>query len=289
MFEYLKLLYCLIAPNTIFVRHFSSAFGDNLLLTALLPELRKKYPDKKIIVETRFKDIFKNNPYVDWVTDKHFKTTKKFIKPKYRIFPDTEKSIYEQIASYAGSQKRCFPQLFLDENEIASAKNNLPDKFLTVCPVGKMKHSANRKEWGFENFQKIVNTFNSFKFVQIGSSQNPLLENVIDRRGLKIRNSASVLKSSLFFIGLEGGLMHLAKSVDTPSMIIYGGAINPLVSAYDENINISNKTDCSPCFTSEKPLSPCDTMKCMKDITMDRVAQKLQIKLKELNFTESKP
>lgn len=286
MFEYLKLFYYLLKPNTIFVKHFSGAFGDNLLLTVLLPELRKNNPNKMIIVKTKFKDIFINNPYVDWVTDKHFKTTKKFIRPKYRIFTDTKESIYEQIISYAGSKNKYFPQLYLGKEEIEEGKHGLPDKFLTICPVGKMKFSTNRKEWGFGNFQELINRFKNLNFVQIGSLNDQLLDGATDKRGLKIRQSASVIKNSILFIGLEGGLMHLARSVDIPSLIIYGGAINPVVSAYRENLNITNNPDCSPCFNSEMKLPVCETMKCMKGITVNYVSDKLEHKLNELNYME---
>jgi len=280
--EYIKLLYYLFYPKSIFVRWISHALGDNLLLSVILPELRKKYPDRKIIVETKFPELFLHNPYADWVTDKHLKTTRKFIKPKYRIYEDTTKSIYEQMLAYVSEEKKGYPAIFLTGQEISKHKSN--KKYFVVAPIGKISFSANRKEWGFEKFQALVNMIKKkteYSVVQIGSANDKLLEGVTDKRGLPIRESASVIKNSAGFIGLEGGLMHLAKAVNKDSVIIYGGFINPEISQYENNLNIVNLIECSPCFTSEKPLTYCDSMKCMNEITVDYVFSKLKEKFIE--------
>jgi ADP-heptose:LPS heptosyltransferase len=267
----------LVHPNSVFVRWISHALGDNLLLSVILPELRNKYPNKRIIVETKFPDLFLNNPNIDWVTDKHFKTTKKFIKPKYRIFLDTTKPIIEQMLEYVSEKKVEYPQIFLSKNEIEKYRKDY--KYFTITPIGKQAFHANRKEWGFEKFQKVVKLIkenSDFKFVQLGSSSDKLLEGVIDNRGLPIRDSAAVIKNSVGFIGLEGGVMHIAKAVNIDSVIIFGGFLNPKVTQYDSNINIVNLVECSPCLTSEEPLTHCDSMKCMNEISPEYVFNKIK-------------
>lgn len=108
-----------------------------------------------------------------------------------------------------------------------------------------------------------------------GGEEIPLLENVIDKRGLPIRKSAGIIKQSLFFLGLEGGLMHLAYAVHTSAIIIYGGFILPESSAYPENITIYNKVDCSPCYISYQRMANCNDMKCMKGISPEFVIGKI--------------
>ena len=285
VFEYILLFYYLLHPKAIFVRWTSHAMGDNLLLTVILPELRKKNPKAKIIVETKFPEFFLNNPNVDWVTNRHFKTTKKFIKPKYKIVAETSKSIYEQMLSYISDKKEGFPKLFLTETEIAKHKENY--KYFVIAPLGKQAFSANRKEWGFENFQLLVEMISEktdAKIIQIGAKSDKLLDGVIDKRGFPARESAVIIKNSIAFIGLEGGLMHLAKAVDKDSVIIYGGFINPEISKYKNNINVINLIECSPCFTSEKPHTICETMLCMKGISAESVCDKINEKYFEGNF-----
>ncbi|MDO9576728.1 MAG: glycosyltransferase family 9 protein [Candidatus Cloacimonadales bacterium] len=281
MFEYLKLLYFYFRPRTIILRRISNAMGDCLLLSIALQGLRKKFPHHKIIIECKWPELFFNNPQVDWITRRHITMTKRHIKPKYRILPNTRDSIYKQISQYVSEKEIFYPQIYLTNSEIKTAAQKFPFSYLAICPVGKAKFSANRKEWGMENFQKVVDNFSNIKFIQIGTPDIPLLENVIDARGLAIRKSAAVLKNARFFIGLEGGLMHLAKAVRTRSVIIYGGFINPELSRYEGNLNIVNLVDCSPCFSSEEKHPDCPSMKCMKTISASDVCRQIKENFRE--------
>ena len=275
VFDYLKLFYYLLNHKTIFIRRRSGALGDDLLMSLVLPALKEKYPDKKIVVEARWVDFFQNNPYVDWVTDKHFKTTKRHLKPKYAIDENTKDSIYKQFMQSIGLQGKAAPQLYLTDTEIQQARDKYDFPYIVICPVGKVKFSANRKEWGLEKFQKLRDLMPGYRFIQIGLKTDPLLKNVNDARGLAVRQSAALIKNGILFIGLEGGLMHLAKAVGKKSVIIYGGFLRPEISAYEENLNISNLVDCSPCFHSAYPHEPCETMKCMAEITPQMVYEEI--------------
>lgn len=271
MFSRLRLLYYLLKPRTIFLRRTSNGLGDNLLMSMLLPELRRKYPNHKIVVETPWKDLFVNNPNADWVTDKHFKTTARHIKPRYHIDRDTEVSIYEQIMGYAGEARKGVPELYLSDVEIRSIAERFPGRYIAICPTGKNGFSANRKEWGLANFQRLRDLLAGFQFVQIGLPTDPLLQNAVDGRHLSVRETAAAIRNSLFFIGLEGGLMHLARSVGQRSVIIYGGLVRPRISAYEENLNVYNGIECSPCFHSDYSHKPCESMACMKGISPEMV------------------
>ncbi|MCF7858928.1 MAG: glycosyltransferase family 9 protein [Candidatus Cloacimonetes bacterium] len=281
MIEYLILAYYYLRPRTIIIRRISNAMGDCLLLSIAVQGLRNKFPDYKVIIECKWPELFINNPLVDWVTRKHITMTRRHIKPKYHILPETTESIYKQISQYTGLDEIFYPQIFLTASEIKEAASRFPFPYITICPVGKAKFSANRKEWGIENFQKVVDSFPNIKFVQIGTLGNPLLKRVVDARGLKIRESAAVLCNARFFIGLEGGLMHLSRAVDTLSVIIYGGFINPELSKYKENLNIVNLVLCSPCFSSEEKHKDCQTMLCMKAISADDVCSRIRENFKE--------
>lgn len=278
MFEYLKLFYYLLNPNTIFLRRFSHGMGDNLLLTMLASELNNKYPNKSVIVETEWPDLFVNNPNVTWFTKKHFTTTKRHIRPKYKINIDTKRSLYNQMMDYIDTKEKGKPELFLTDKEVNDAKRNYPFNYIVTCPEGKQGFTANRKEWGFNNFQLLSNLFEEIEVIQIGSKDDRLLENVIDARGLSIRESAAILHGSMFFLGLEGGLMHLAKSVGVKGIILYGGFIKPEISGYDDFLNIYKEVHCSPCFNSNKAHSVCENMICFKDITPKYVYNLLEEK-----------
>ncbi len=271
MFEYLKLFYYLFDKNTIFLRRSSHSLGDNLLMTVVLQKLKEKYPTRKIIVETEWPELFYNNPYPAWVTQKHFTTTKRHYRITYKIDETTTESLYEQLLKSVNLNGEGAPQIFLSEKEIQDAKKKYPFKYIVTCPVGIQTFSANRKEWGFDNFQQLRKLLDEYKFIQIGLTTDKLIDNVYDARGLTIRESAAIIKNSEFFIGLEGGLMHVAKAVGGKAAILYGGFIKPEISGYDDFTNIYKKTHCSPCFNSYKAHSICETMICFEDITPDYV------------------
>ena len=271
MFEYIKLLYYLVRPRTIFVSGVSKALGESVLLSLLLPHLRRKNPRHRIVVKTRWGELFENNPHVDWVTNKHFKTTGRFIKPKYHINRSSTKSMLEQMLAYVEETEPSFPRVYLTAREIEEFRSRYPSPYIAVAPTGKTSFCANRKEWGVENFQRVRDLLGGLSFVQIGIPADRLLEEVIDARGLSAREAAIVIKNSIFFLGLEGGLMHLARAVDTPSVIIYGGYIHPDTVRYEGNLVFYSPVDCSPCYDSDRRQDTCESMKCMKMIGPETV------------------
>jgi ADP-heptose:LPS heptosyltransferase len=279
MFSYLRLAYYLLRPRTVFLRRTSNALGDNLLLTAVLPVLRRKYPHHRIVVETPWPQLFENNPYPDWVTDKHMKTTRRHIKPVYRVSGRGAVPLIAQMTAYVKSDPGASPEIYLTRAEIDWAKDHYPGEYIAVCPTNPREFCAGRKEWGVPNFQALRNLLSEHRFVQIGMNADPLLENVVDARGLKIRHSAAVLHSSMFFLGLVGGLMHLARAVGTRSAIIYGGYEHPEITAYQGNLNFYNEVECSPCYDSHRAQQPCDTMKCMRGIDPDMVSEGIRREL----------
>jgi glycosyl transferase family 9 (putative heptosyltransferase) len=106
------------------------------------------------------------------------------------------------------------------------------------------------KEWFPDRFQKVVDALGAeFTIVQLGAASDPALEGTIDLRGrTTIREAASVLFHSSVFIGLVGFLMHLAKAVDTRSVIVYGGREHPSQSGYADNVNLYTDLPCAPCW-----------------------------------------
>jgi ADP-heptose:LPS heptosyltransferase len=113
------------------------------------------------------------------------------------------------------------------------------------------------KQWPVDRIQAIVDRLHkSMRIVQVGSKDDVELTHAEDYRGkMSLRQTAAMLAQARLFVGMEGGLMHLARSVDTRSVIIYTGFITPYFSGYDVNVNLC-KVDRpeSPCWR----LSKCD-------------------------------
>jgi ADP-heptose:LPS heptosyltransferase len=127
------------------------------------------------------------------------------------------------------------------------------------------KYPMRNKQWFSERYQSVVDALSGeFEFVQLGSPADPPLEHVADLRGAtSIRQTAAILHHARLYIGNVGFLMHLARAVECPSVIIYGGREAPWQSGYPCNMNLYTELPCAPCWR----WNTCDyDHKCMRDI-----------------------
>ena len=141
------------------------------------------------------------------------------------------------------------PWLWLTETERAAAK-----PYAGCIAVQSSRRSASlaigNKEWLPERFQQVVAALASrHRVVQLGLPDDPPLFGAEDLRGKKsFRQSAAILDGATAFVGLVGFLMHLARAVDCPSVIIYGGRERPDQSGYVCNENLFTPLPCAPCW-----------------------------------------
>ena len=124
---------------------------------------------------------------------------------------------------------------------------------------------ARNKEWYPDRFQAVVKAFGTVSFVQLGSTHDPLLEDVTDLRGkTSIRAAAAVLHQARLYVGLEGFLMHLARAVECPGVIVFGGRVAPWQIGYACNTNLYSAIPCAPCWRT----NTCDfDRQCMRNIS----------------------
>ena len=110
------------------------------------------------------------------------------------------------------------------------------------------------KQWFPERFQGVVDSLKAkYKFVQIGSTSDPLLDGAADFRGkTNIRGTASILANARMFVGNVGFLMHLARASECLSVIVYGGREAPWQSGYSCNMNLYSAVSCAPVLAVEQ-------------------------------------
>ncbi len=123
MRDFFKLIYYLMQPQSVLLRRFSNALGDNVLSSSLLTTMRARWSDHKIIVETVLQELFWNNPFVDWTTSKHIKTSRRHIKPKYCVIKGYKPSFTVQMNAYLGLKNRSKPILFLAQKKKEGQKS----------------------------------------------------------------------------------------------------------------------------------------------------------------------
>jgi hypothetical protein len=113
----------------------------------------------------------------------------------------------------------------------------------------------------------------SYRILQVGSKKDPLLNAVEDLRGkTSLRQLAGLLSVATAYIGNVGLLMHLARAVDCPSVIIYGGREHPSTTGYSANINLYEAVECAPCWLYTCPYD----RECMRRIEPKHIIAALE-------------
>jgi hypothetical protein len=130
--------------------------------------------------------------------------------------------------------------------------------------------SSPNKEWGAARFQEVVDRLHpNCRFVQVGSKDDPPLEHCRDLRGaLGRRELAAALAHARLLVGLEGFLMHVARAVDCPAVIVFGGRVEPRQAGYAAHANLYSPVICAPCW--RRSTCPHERM-CLTAITPRQV------------------
>lgn len=257
---------------------FDGGIGDKLLCTTLCRELAKRGRPLAWML-SEYPELFRNNP--DVAVSAHLDTRglrrwiKMFELPERKIeyaphadgrdFPPPRHVITEmccRIGLTGEIERRPYVYLTAREKhsgQLASAQIVIQSSGLAA------KYPKRTKEWFPARFQEVVNYLRPrFTLVQLGAKQDPLLDGAVDLRGkTSVRQSAAILHQARLFIGLAGFLKHLARSVDCPAVIVYGGEELPMQTGYSCNENLTNQPSCSPCWR----YACSSRMECMSSIT----------------------
>jgi ADP-heptose:LPS heptosyltransferase len=162
------------------------------------------------------------------------------------------------------------PRIFLsDEERIAGKVVSRSQIVIQTSSLGAGWPILN-KQWPIERFSAVTNALKGdFDLVQLGVPSDPKLFGALDLRGkTTVRQAAAILSASHVFVGLEGGLMHMARAVDCRSVIIYGGRLLPSQTGYSANANLSWVGPCAPCWQRDA----CDFDRiCLQEISSESV------------------
>ncbi len=254
--------------------------GGYLAWTAVTREVKKRVePEVKIlpcegdgknVTKLVRSPVFENNPYIAKNNEDcpkfplflnnpqaNYCKTDTPIKAHHRY----DKHMIAQMCEFYGIEDpelRC--EMYFTEYEKQKVKDltsSLGD-FITIEPISKTNYTPNR-EYPFAKWQRVVDDLSNYiTVVQVGAPTSRLLKNVVDFRGkTSFREAALVIGESRAFLSSEGGLVHAATTVDTPSVVIITGYQHPDMVAYPQNVNINLgqhgpcglKVKCDDCFS----------------------------------------
>ena len=82
-----------------------------------------------------------------------------------------------------------------------------------------------------------------------------------------------MLSNADLFIGIEGGMHHVAAALNKNAVVIFGGWIDPLIVGYNFHTNLFIKNNEPPCGAKNK-CKHC--IKCMELITVKMVTKEIK-------------
>jgi hypothetical protein len=268
--------------------YFGFSPGDDLLCTAVLREFRKRRTDRVLMVSDHA-ELFAGNPdptYVRPLWRRYYRdgstvaicrrfaqlSGARFFRLEYAPMNGLDRReipsrhIIAEMCARVGMSGPVSvrPYLELTDAEKASAAWA---RGRVVIQNGGMaaRHPMRNKQWYDVRFQQVVDSLaGEVDFIQLGSATDPTLQHVTDLRGAtSIRQTAAILHHARLYVGTVGFPMHLARAVECPSVIIFGGREAPWQSGYICNINLYSAPPCAPCWRS----NTCDfDRQCMQDI-----------------------
>lgn len=207
-----------------------------------------------------------------------------------------------------------FLEFFVSEEEqqeadrILKQRAFLPTKhFVVVAPGGgeSWGQDAVFKRWPVTYFiesLKLLKQRIDFEGILIVGSpgERELGEAILQGSGYPVVNlcgelslgaSAAVLEKALLFFGNDGGLVHLARALDTPLMALYG-PVNPRVyGPYPTSLRavsiVKKNLPCRPCYNRFHYNAACPDQECLRSLFPAEVFSFLD-KKNFWNFTDTR-
>jgi hypothetical protein len=271
--------------------YFGESPGDDLLATAVIRQWRRVHGTRPWYL-TRHPSLFTGNQDVGLVLDYSPELAgalRVFGVPRRRLIyhrydPSADRSVAPEgihiinLMCHAAGLPPIddpAPVLWLSPDEIARPTR---PRIVVQSSVMSAAMPIRTKEWSVDRVQAVVDALHrdhrDVEIVQLGTSTDPPLAHVVDYRGrTTIREAAGVLAGAAVFVGLVGFLMHLARAVETPSVIVFGGREHPSQSGYPANRNLFTELPCSPCwFWNHCPYEH----ECMKRIDVQTVLEQVR-------------
>jgi len=270
--------------------------GDIFITSAIISELKKKYPNSLIYVacDKRFWNILEENPNIKKLLEWHDSMWDYRAYGKWAYMDNPFDIVYvpavttQRVPSnwLSGKYSVFLGQLYanmcnvpLSEPFISLpdiSRLNLPEKYVTV--QGKSGQQVKDYDYLKEVIERI-----KLPVIQMGAAnETKISDKVIDFCGkTNFRECAAIIKGAVCHIGADSVMMHFAGHFGTPSVILFGGTTpQAAISPFYKNLNYIETQDRGRCVTSCH-LHKCALEedktghKCINNILPETVAEKV--------------
>ena len=270
-------------------------YGDDLLITAFAAKIKKKYPERQIVIGNSkagtafYSRVWDHNPNI--ADCRNLSKDKPIHLIDYhsenRPYINHEKSTTSKMI-WNNKFKPVPGEIYFSDNEISYAKSIVLDAkkfwfknneknyrkiiFLETSSIKinnfqlSIKHQ--NKDWGYENWIHLVNKIkNDNLIIHSTHDETKIIEGIYSPKEMNFRTACAILKLSDLYIGPEGGFGHVAAALRKKAVLYFGGWISPDVIGYDFHENIYYDNDFSPCGEIDKLCSHCSDAR--KNITVE--------------------
>jgi hypothetical protein len=200
--------------------YFNGGLGDEIMRTAVARELKKR-GTRKIWQFTSVPDLYTGNSDLIAVPD-DFRLHRlcrllrvPCIELLYPAAPPRHYIVMMCERAAIRGEVELRPYVVLSEAEKRAGKIAHRPQIAVQTSSLAARYPRLNTQWPAERFQIVANALkDDFDLIQVGGSSDPLLDGALDLRGTLARQLAAILSASRLFIGLAGGLMHLARAVE---------------------------------------------------------------------------
>lgn len=239
-------VYSGIPSGPVTIKSFNG-IGDLLFVTPTLRRIKEADPDIRITVNTNYPELLDGNPYVDEIGTEDKGVFLGYPDPIHRKQPTQHHilssfEIVKEAYSLDIKSPELKPEIYIDISDVKKT-----DK-IGVQTIHK-GHWYQKKVWPFFDELSLEDGFEA-------------IPKVTDARDL-VRQVASYRA----VVCAEGGISHIARALDVPAVVIFGGFASPDWSGYPEHINLFNRKDCSYCYNPDE-CSQTPERACMRDISI---------------------
>ena len=252
--------------------------GDALITANVIRCLKKVFPKLKINCVTPHPDLICFDPNMDSINQPE--TFYSFDSSYWELIIRKEKheNVVKHNLSKLGVENYEYKSIFYLSEEEKKWAQRKRDELSTNKPILAIctKSKEPVKNWPTEQWAKLIpELLPNYLIIQLGDKNEPKFEGVTKYAGeLNMRESAAILSQSDHFIGPDSLLMHMANGLEIPSTIIFGGSRPVGCFGYEQNNNLINTPECSPCWIHEGYETCHHNLKCLSEITPAQILSK---------------
>lgn len=262
---------------------FLGGLGDDLLCTAAIREHQRRGA-RRIWFFSRHPQMYRAEPGLQFVPEdgRYLRLAQALGRPmrslSYSVYDtqsDRDTACQEHVIAImcrqAGLQGKIQlrPSLAIGNDELERVDAYSDAIVIQSGCLSAAVPMAN-KQWPPSRMQTVARALaKNHRLVQIGSPADVPLEEATDLRGrTSLRETAAILARARLFVGLVGFQMHLARAVDCPAVIVYGGREHPEFTGYVCNWHATRQPSCSPCWQRNRCAH---ANVCLTDISAEEV------------------